>query len=148
MERIIIANSAQATEQAGWQLAQICPVPGLVYLHGDLGSGKTTFTRGFLRAVGHRGTVKSPTFTLVEEYALPLNAPSQFAGGKVYHLDLYRLADAQELEYIGIREYLADRAVMLVEWPELGAGVLPVPDVVVHLQYIAQGRRIAILTQG
>lgn len=108
----------------------------LVTLAGELGSGKTTLVRGLLRALGVDGAIRSPTYTLVEPYA---------AGGRdVYHLDLYRIADPGELELIGIRDLLARDALVLVEWPERGAGALPTPHLALTLAHAPQGRTIAL----
>jgi tRNA threonylcarbamoyladenosine biosynthesis protein TsaE len=98
-----------------------------VALHGTLGAGKTTCVRGFLRDRGYSGKVKSPTFTLIEPY--------DFSEGAVYHLDLYRLIDPDELELLGLRDYFVPNAIFLVEWPERGAGVLPNFDLWVNIQY-------------
>jgi tRNA threonylcarbamoyladenosine biosynthesis protein TsaE len=119
-------------EQLGALLAQLLAAPALLFLQGDLGMGKTTLARGFIRACGHQGNVKSPTYTLVEPYELK--------GEMIYHFDLYRLCDAEELEFMGIRDYL-DHSIALVEWPDKGEGMLPEPTLELHLQSHGEGRR-------
>ena len=109
---------------------------GLLFLHGELGAGKTTFSRGILRGLGHEGAVKSPTFTLVEPYSM--------GDLQVFHFDLYRLGDPNELEYIGFDDYLESRGLILVEWPERAEGFLPVSDLSLRLQVEDDGRRLSI----
>ncbi len=124
----------EATLAFGARLAQAMNRGLVVYLHGELGVGKTTLVRGVLRALGLNGPVKSPTYTLVEPY--------RCAGRQAYHFDLYRLTDPEELEYIGVRDFFAEDALCLVEWPERGSGFLPEADVVVRLEYCPEGRRV------
>jgi len=119
LERVV-ATEAE-TEQLGAELAPRLRAGLVLFLHGELGAGKTTLVRGMLRGLGYIGTVKSPTYTLVEPY--------QTGGLVIYHFDLYRLNDPEELEFLGVRDYLAGNGVCLVEWAERGVGVLPAPDV-------------------
>ena len=131
---------APATLAFGGELARRLTAPegfagdALVYLRGELGAGKTTLVRGILRGLGFAGPVKSPTYTLLEPYEEQ----------SVYHFDLYRIADSRELDFIGLDEFLAARAIKLVEWPERGAGRLPPPDLDIQLHFQGRGRRVAV----
>lgn len=122
--KITLLNE-QETESFGAELWRVLPPKCLIFLHGDLGAGKTTLTRGVLRAAGHKGAVKSPTYTLVEEYDI--------ANRKVFHFDLYRVQDPEELEWIGISDYIDQESLCFIEWPSLGEGFLPRPDIELSL---------------
>jgi tRNA threonylcarbamoyladenosine biosynthesis protein TsaE len=135
----IFLPDAEATEAFGARLAGCCREGTLVFLHGELGAGKTTLVRGFLRAAGCSGPVKSPTYTLIEPYSLER--------GNVYHLDLYRLADAEELEWIGVRDLFDGEQVCLIEWPERGAGFLPEADLHLYLRPEGSGRRLHLAAE-
>jgi tRNA threonylcarbamoyladenosine biosynthesis protein TsaE len=128
----------EATARLGRALAATQPASAVVHLRGDLGAGKSTLARAWLRALGVTGPVRSPTYTLVERYPLA-------SGGEALHLDLYRIAAAGELEYLGLDD--ADARLWLVEWPDRGAGALPAMDLEVALTVHAAGRRCR-LTAG
>lgn len=121
-----------ATLALGRDLARVLAPGMVVWLSGDLGAGKTTLVRGLLRAFHYPGRVKSPTFTLVEHYP--------FSSFNLYHFDLYRFADPEEWEYAGFREYFNDHSICLVEWPEKAETMLPVPDLLIRLEWSGEGR--------
>ncbi|GAB6405277.1 tRNA (adenosine(37)-N6)-threonylcarbamoyltransferase complex ATPase subunit type 1 TsaE [Pseudomonas sp. MHK4] len=130
----------QAMSDFGARIARITEGHGLIFLEGNLGMGKTTLSRGIIRALGHVGAVKSPTFTLVEPY--------EIGDIRAFHFDLYRLVDPEELEYLGIRDYFEDDALCLIEWPDKGAGFLPKPDLTITISPQDSGRSLKILSQG
>lgn len=129
-------NSEEDTEQFGAELFETMPSKCLIFLRGDLGAGKTTLVRGFLRAAGYNGVVKSPTYTLVEEYTI--------AARKVFHFDLYRVVDPEELEWIGIRDYFDQDSVCFIEWPDRGKGFLPEPDRIITMKANGLGRSLTM----
>ena len=109
---------------------------GVIHLQGDLGAGKTTFARALLTALGAGKRIKSPTYSLIESYAL--------AGFDAHHLDLYRIADAGELEWLGLADLWTERALVIVEWPERGGDALPQPDLLIRLAHAGLRRNLAI----
>lgn len=135
IESIVIATEADMVD-FGRALAMHMPPGTTLYLYGELGAGKTTLTRGIARGLGHTGAVKSPTYALVEPYT-DLSKP-------LYHFDLYRLGDPQELEYMGIRDYFDAQTLAVVEWPERGGDFLPRPDLAIRLTVAEPGRILQI----
>lgn len=136
----LFAADEEAMLMLGARIASITAGVGIIYLHGDLGAGKTTLSRGIIRGLGHVGAVKSPTFTLVEPY--------EIGAVRAFHFDLYRLVDAEELEYLGIRDYFDGDALCLVEWPERGAGVLPKADMDITISPQGTGRALRLQAQS
>jgi tRNA threonylcarbamoyladenosine biosynthesis protein TsaE len=135
---VLLPTSDEQQQQIGRTLGE-APVDGaIVLLEGELGSGKTTLARGFLRGRGYGGAVRSPTYTLVEPYELE--------SGPVWHLDLYRLADPDELEYLGLRDALDGATTLLIEWPRQGGDLLPPADLLVELVYRQESGRMLTLT--
>lgn len=139
MKREFSLAGPEATAALGEALAATQPARAVVFLEGELGAGKSTLARAWLRALGVTGAIKSPTYALVERYPIP--------GGEAAHLDLYRLAAAAELDFLGLDELAAEATLWLVEWPERGAGSLPTPDLRLALAAEGAGRR-AVLEAG
>ena len=133
--QILLADTA-ATERAGAALAPLLRERpgGMIHLEGELGAGKTTLSRALLRALGVQGAVKSPTYTLVEPYDV--------AGRRVLHLDLYRLADPEELYGLGVLDEAPPAAWWLVEWPQRGGALLPAADLALQLHHLDGARRL------
>jgi tRNA threonylcarbamoyladenosine biosynthesis protein TsaE len=125
----------EAMEKLGEAFSSSLYIGGVVYLDGDLGMGKTTLVRGVLCGLGYVGPVKSPTYTIVEPY--------EVAGIEAFHFDLYRVTDPEELEYMGIRDYFSESSLCLIEWAEMGRGVVAEADVVVSLTLIPEGRHVS-----
>jgi tRNA threonylcarbamoyladenosine biosynthesis protein TsaE len=138
-----LADEAATVGLGAALAAAIGEIPGglIVYLQGDLGAGKTTLCRGLLQALGHRGAVKSPTYTLVETYSLNTDVLGALT---LHHFDLYRLHDPEELEFMGIRDYFGAGIVALVEWPQRGDGYFPGPDLVISLAPKDVGRTATV----
>ena len=118
----------------GDRLADAMERGSVVFLRGELGAGKTTLSRGLAQGLGHEGAVKSPTYTLVEPY--------EHLSPTLYHFDLYRLGDPEELEFMGLRDYVNGESIVLIEWPERGGAFLPAPDLELTIAVEGEGRRV------
>ena len=140
MFRKLLIENEQKMLNLGAQLALNPQSGSIIYLQGELGAGKTTLTRGFLRALGYQGTVKSPTYTLVESY--------QFDALHVYHIDLYRLEKATAVHDIGLSDYLTKDSICLIEWPEKAEQLLPKADLRVCIQLLPQGREVCLIAEN
>jgi len=140
MQKLIEKIIANETEMLafGGHLFEVTPLGSVIYLQGDLGAGKTTLTRGFIQKAGHNGSVKSPTFTLVEPYEF---LPSK----SIFHFDLYRIHEPEELELMGIRDYFYEKSICLIEWPELGDKILPKADLICQIEINHKQRKITII---
>ena len=134
-KREIITSSEEETEAVGRELAQSLPPGSSVLLRGNLGAGKTVFSRGFARGLGITEPVSSPTYTIVQEYELP-------AGGRLYHLDLYRISDVNAALAFGVDEFLDDSCgISLIEWPDRISGILPENAVCVDIEHLSDSQR-------
>lgn len=137
MTELFCREETQLTDAVVKPLLKHLQAGQVVYLTGDLGAGKTTLTRYLLQAMGFQGRVKSPTYTLVESYALDGDTT-------VHHFDLYRVAHPMELEMIGVRDYVTAQSICVIEWPDKGRGMIPAADWHIHLNVAAQGRQITM----
>jgi tRNA threonylcarbamoyladenosine biosynthesis protein TsaE len=135
-EIVLTLADVAATEKLGALLAHAITNGSAIFLKGELGAGKTSLVRGLLRELGHTGPVKSPTYTLLEEYSVD--------GRDIVHFDLYRLTDPEELDLIGIRDYFNESTCCLIEWPERGEGYLPRADLCITLHHLDNGREVTV----
>lgn len=133
----MFVSDENAMRSLGRKVAGAGESAGVIYLEGELGAGKTTFARGVIQQFGITSRVKSPTYTLVEPYTI--------REIRIYHFDFYRLGDPEELEYIGARDYFAEGALCLIEWPERGQPLVPPADLTVRISFESIGRRVEFL---
>lgn len=132
MSRDEFLPDSAATDELGLRLARSMPAKAVVFLRGDLGAGKSSLARAMLQALGVTGHIKSPTYTLIERYPLP--------EGEAVHLDLYRIAESAELEFLGLDELIGQARLWLIEWPDRGGAALPRPDLEIELAVAGIGR--------
>ena len=137
---LFLSNEAATLHFAAALGSVIRSGPAILFLHGQLGAGKTTLTRGIVQSLGYEGPVKSPTYTLVESY--------QFSQTSLFHFDLYRLQDPDELAFIGIHDYFHPKAICIIEWPERGDTWLPLPDLSCFIRLCENGRDITLTTSS
>ena len=136
---ITLKNEAE-TKEIGSKLASCLKGGEVIYLKGELGTGKTTLVRGVLNRLGHTGNVKSPTYTIVEPYLIDSHV--------IYHFDLYRLDDPEELESLGIRDYCDGQSICFFEWPEKGGNLLPNADINLELTYFESTREVEFTSKS
>ena len=136
---ITLKNETETTE-IGSKLASYLKGGEVIYLKGELGTGKTTLVRGVLNRLGHTGNVKSPTYTIVEPYLIDSHV--------IYHFDLYRLDDPEELESLGIRDYCDGQSICFFEWPEKGGSLLPNADINLELTYLENTREVEFTSKS
>ena len=129
-------QSEADTQWLGELIAQKIQAPTIIYLQGELGVGKTRLVRAIIQSLGHRGNVKSPTYTLVEPYRLQ--------DYNIHHFDLYRISDPEELEYLGIRDYFDQSSISFIEWPDNGKGWLAPADILISLEFLGEGRNCTV----
>jgi len=132
-----VATEAQMVK-LGQELAEKLTKPSVITLTGDLGTGKSVLARAIIRAFGHSGAVKSPTYTLVEHYDV--------SGWRIAHMDLYRLADPEELHYIAFDDIVANSDLLIIEWPDKGGELLPKTTLAITIEYQQSGRRVILTT--
>jgi len=130
----IVFPTEQDVEHFANKFACQIPRPLVIWLEGDLGAGKTTFARGLIHALGYGGRVKSPTYGLLEHY--------QLDSLQILHMDLYRISDPGELEFLGVEDLLDDQTILLIEWPDKGGSWLPEPDFIFRFSYAGEGREL------
>ncbi|BCE01404.1 tRNA (adenosine(37)-N6)-threonylcarbamoyltransferase complex ATPase subunit type 1 TsaE [Marinicellulosiphila megalodicopiae] len=135
----LIAKDEQVMTHIAQALAKFMPSKAIVFLDADLGMGKSFLTREIIRSFGYSGAIKSPTYTLVEPY----HGEKQ----NVLHFDLYRLSDPEELEFIGIWDYLSEDAISFIEWPDKATGVLPKADLLIEITDYEAGRQLVFTAQ-
>jgi tRNA threonylcarbamoyladenosine biosynthesis protein TsaE len=136
-----ITQTLEQTTELAAAIARLCTTKTVIYLYGDLGAGKTAFCQGFIQSLGYSGRVKSPTYTLVEPYEFKISAKDEVSNiREVFHFDLYRLADPEELEFIGIRDYFDTDGICLIEWPQKGEGLLAPADLEISIEFVGTER--------
>lgn len=135
----VILDREVDTIKLGAEFALNIRAPFIIWLQGDLGAGKTTFTRGLINAFGHHGSVKSPTYNIVESYP--------FQGFTINHFDLYRFQSPEEWLDAGLDEFITPESINLIEWPQLGEDFIPNPDIILNITSIAHGRQADLLAR-
>jgi tRNA threonylcarbamoyladenosine biosynthesis protein TsaE len=136
-----ITQTSEQTNKLAGAVATLCNAKTVIYLYGDLGAGKTTFCQGFIKSLGYSGRVKSPTYTLVEPYKFTTSVEGGLVKERdAFHFDLYRLADPEELEFIGIRDYFDTDGICLIEWPQKGKGLLAPADLEISIEFVGSER--------